>query len=238
MLMFPPPIFTEQRQNLLTYNQIIVISDFSRIHLHDRWGDEFPCVVLHPPISKSHTQYEVSFENKERLILLVGRFNVDGHSKCQLDALRTFKKLKHEGTLSDHWRLHIVGNLNSGAENASYLSDCKAEASEDISIETNIPFAQLQSLYSRASCLWQFTGIKYPHGQKPELCEHLGLVAVDGLSYGTIPFVYERSGVSFVLDYGINGFMFSDESELARQMTFMDMIYKTQAHREFFQSAK
>lgn len=238
LMMFPQFIGAVERSNLRSYTTVLTISEFSRIHLEHRWGEGFPSSVLPPPISSAHTAARPVLEEKERLILLVGRFNVEGHNKCQLDAIRAFRSMRDEGELSPEWRLHLVGNLNPGAATQRYFDRCRRAAEgADITIERNVPFERLQNLYRRAACLWQFTGFGLVDGAEPQNCEHLGLVALDGLAYGTIPFVYERSGVSFLIDHGGNGFVFKDRAELSSEMRLLDRSFKGPTHQAMFRSA-
>lgn len=237
MMMFPPEISRDERERLLSYNLVLAISDFTALHLSIRWGADFPCRVLPPPISRAHTEYRPVFPKKERSILLVGRFNVDGHSKCQLEAVRAFKGLKRSGVLGDEWRLNLVGNLNLGVDNRLYLERCRLEGGDDVNIEINVPFPRLQELYASSSCLWQFTGVKYRNGEHPQYCEHLGLVALDSLCYGCVPIVYERSGVGYMLDHARSGFVFGDDSELADVMRLFNREFGSDLHKQLFDGA-
>lgn len=238
MLMFPPIIGDAEKSRLRTYQKILINSEFSSIYLASLWGKDFPCAVVPPPISKAHFEGETDFKSKTPTILLVGRFNVDGHCKCQLEAIRAFNKLKKSQVLTPEWRLQLAGNLNPGNENEVYLERCRREAGVDVDIEINVPFARLQELYARSTCLWQFTGVDYRLGENAQFCEHLGLVALDALCYGTVPIVYQRSGVSFMIDYGKNGFMFRDEAELTQVMSFIGRAYQTAEHERFFWAAR
>jgi len=237
-VMFPQFPDQEVRARLLTYQLILCISDFTEIYTKAWWGQDDGVRTLPPPISESHASYsDVIFEAKEKLILNVGRFNVDGHCKRQLDAIRVFNRLRAKGILDSDWKLFLVGNLNEGEHNRRYLEQCFEEASLGVHIETDVPFERIQSLYRSASVLWQFTGYGLPYGESPQYCEHLGLVALDSLHYGTLPIVYERSGVAHMIRYGETGFVFSSTSELERIMDLVDKFFGSWAHRELFQNA-
>lgn len=238
LLMFPQALSGTARTHLRTYTTILTISEFSQIHLQHRWGVGFPTHVLPPPISAGHTGATPFLSEKERLILVVGRFNVAGHHKRQLEAIRAFRSMQQQGAMTPQWQLHLVGNLNTGHANERYFQRCVREAKGgDITIEANVTFDRLQDLYRRAVCLWQFTGSALTLGAEPEKCEHLGLAALDGLAYGTLPFVYERSGVSYLIDHGGNGFVFKDTTELTAMMRFLDRAFGGPTHASMFRRA-
>ena len=238
-LMFPQSITPIARQNLLSYQHVLVISEFSEIYTRLWWGEDFPVHTLPPPISNSHMNAEgIAFGSKEKIILNVGRFNIDGHCKRQLDAIQTFQELLRDRRISSDWRLYSVGNLNSGEENQKYLVSCLQAAGPNVHIETDVPFERLQQLYRTASVLWQFTGIHLSSGQSPGHCEHLGLVAMDSMCYGTLPMVYQRSGVGYIIDHGKTGFAFDSIHELKNIMMIVDDAFGTKAHEEMFAATR
>ena len=181
---------------------------------------------------------EISFKSKEKIILNVGRFNVDGHCKRQLDAIRTFQELTRDRIISSDWSLYAVGNLNHGEENKRYLDECLQAAGPNVHIETDVPFSRLQELYRKAAALWQFTGVHLNSGQLPQHCEHLGLVAMDSMCYGALPMVYERSGVGYMIDHGKTGFAFNTTDELKSVMQLFDIAFGTHTHREMFNATR
>ena len=238
-LMFPQPITPIARQNLLSYQHVLVISEFSEIYTKFWWGVDFPVHTLPPPISNSHmSAHGIAFENKEKIILNVGRFNVDGHCKRQLDAIQTFQELLRDKIIGPDWHLYAVGNLNAGDENKRYLESCFKAAGPNVHIETDVTFERLQQLYRKASALWQFTGIHLHTGQVPQHCEHLGLVAMDSMCYGALPMVYQRSGVGYMIDHGKTGFTFRSIPELKNIMMLVDSAFGTDTHQEMFSATR
>lgn len=234
-LMFPQYLPAQDRVNLSTYQRVLCISEFSKIFTHLWWGNEFPVQVLPPPISDSHMKASgIEFARKEKLILNVGRFNVDGHCKRQLDAIQTFNRLLAQGVLDKEWQLYCVGNLNAGAENLRYLGRCRYEAGSNVRIETDVSFERLQDLYRRACVLWQFTGSHLKVGVTPQHCEHLGLVAMDSMCYGALPMVYERSGVGYMIEHGKSGFVFGSTDELGAIMSSLGRAFGSDAHQNLF----
>jgi len=230
LLMFPHQISDEQLKAMASYKAIFCISPFVELYLKMRWGNEFPLVVFPPPISQQHFQNNYSLTKKEKLILNVGRFNVDGHSKCQKEAIEAFIWLKEMGVLDPEWRMIVAGHLNEGELNREYFEYCSALSPEDVTVIKNASFNDLCKYYSRAAVLFQFTGFGLDFGVIPERCEHLGLVAMDAMCYGTIPVVYERSGAALITDWGDSMYSFTNRLELAKIMSWITADFGTSSY--------
>lgn len=239
MVMFPAPCPPEKRGFLSTYHCFPCCSAFSEQYVRTWWGEELPTSVLIPPISAAHfKQPPVQLREKEKLILNVGRFNVFGHNKCQLEAIKNFVRLIEDDVLDQSWRLIVAGRINPSPETEDYVGKCReAAAGANVQIRTNVSFADLCSLYRKASMLWQFTGCGLEFGVKPEHCEHLGLVSLDCFVYGTIPVVYHRGGMNQILEYGRDGFSFQDYTELRSVMEFFAPRFQGAAHLQLYQAA-
>jgi glycosyltransferase involved in cell wall biosynthesis len=240
MLMFPWRAPAADIAYLAGYNCIACISPFTELYAKDMWGRGLPTRVISPPISgDALDEPEPSVERKDRLVLVVGRFNVDGHNKNQLDAIDTFCTLYDQGVLDSRWSLAVVGRVNQAPRSRAYLAQCRARAEGyPVEIHTDLPFSDLQRLYRRAALLWQFTGFGLDFGVYPEQCEHLGLVALDALAYGTIPVVYQRSGVGLMLSDGVDGFLFGDAIELTAVMRWFDRVMGSEAHLQMIKNGR
>lgn len=238
VVMFPFLRDENSRVALRTYNLVSCISNFTQTYVHLFWGEDLPTTVIPPPISDSLLRSSPPpFEEKEKLIILIGRFNVFGHHKRQLDAIEAFLALQQRGVLDKSWRFVVAGHLNPGAETARYFERCQ-ELSQgtNVSVEANLSFSELRELYMRASVLWQFTGTGLPFGVDPGKCEHLGLAAMDCFAYGTIPMIYQRSGMSSLINYGVDGFSFGSIAELEEVMRLIAGDFGGSYHRELYQN--
>ena len=195
--------------------------------------------MLPPPISTVHERgSRVQLSEKEKLILVIGRFNVRGHNKCQLDAVRAFVELKQRAVLSSDWKLVVAGHVNPNPDNETYVEQCRRVGlGHRVEVRTNISIEELCELYRRASFLWQFTGIELPFGVDPSKCEHLGLVALDCFGYGVVPVVYQRSGVAMMLNSGQNGFVFGSTRDLAGLMGLLGTHWKAAYHQQLFNAS-
>ena len=238
--MFPTPTLPDNIKALLTYDVICCISEFTQEYVSRFWYDKLPCEVIYPPISQVHQDGELgSFENKQRLVIQIGRFNTEGHSKCQLEAIETFVRLRKENILGSSWKMKVLGRVNSGANNERYIEDCRnAIENTDVEIITNGSLEVIRDLYRKACCLWQYTGYGLDYGEAPQFCEHLGLVAMDCFSYGTIPIIYHRGGMVPLINHGENGFSFGSQQELMETMSQISTQFGSDFHRRIYQNSK
>ncbi len=238
--MFPHRVDETYLTNLRTYDVITSISRFTEGYVKLRWSDSLRSAVLVPPISRVHTsQKQVQFEEKEKLLLNVGRFNVHGHSKHQLKAIESFIEARKRGVFDDSWKFVLIGQINENDETLEYLEDCKALASgHPIQIYNNLDIDSLCSYYRRASFLLHFTGYGSKFGETPEKTEHLGLVALDCFAYGVLPILYHRGGAATMIRHGVDGFVFKDVDDLQQLLQKCSTWYKAPLHRVLFEASK
>ena len=236
------PIHTSEYNvaQLNNYDYIFCISDFVAIYLKRHWSPYQSTKVIIPPISAAHFHKDpVHLVEKEKLIIQIGRYNVAGHVKRHIDAIRAFATLYDDGILDDSWQMVVAGHLNHSEENVNYFNSCVSEATGyNIEVKKDLAFDELQALYRRAAMIWQFTGFGSNFGHRPEECEHLGLVAQDGFAYGTLPTVFHRSGIAYEIAHGQNGFVFGTLSELQDIMQLMVSNFGGPLHEYWLEQSK
>ena len=239
-VMFAGPIGPPEVANLKTYDRILCNSDFTRQYVDVNWSADLPARTLCPPISKSHLAgLEISFAKKERLILNIGRFNVHGHNKHQLEAIRAFTRNVDNGVFSNEWKLRVIGQVNDNSETHEYVAQCQAAAEGyEVEIFLNAPLTILQESYRRAAYLWQFTGYGLDFGREPEHCEHLGLVALDGFAYGLLAMAYERGGAAMIIRHTLDGFVFKNAVDVDRICSHIAESFGTHWHERCFSLAR
>jgi glycosyltransferase involved in cell wall biosynthesis len=240
-VMFPHQNISSELEKLRSYTKLLCNSKFTEFYLKQSWGD-FSTEVLYPPISKDHLDKpEVTFDEKKKVVIVVGRFSVaeHAHNKRQLDAIKAFKGLLEKNIIDDSWKMYVAGNINEGKEEELYLQICKEAAiGYPIELLPNLKFQELQNLYRRATCLWQFTGANLDYGVNPGSCEHLGLVALDCYAYGTLPICYDRGGMTSVLEHGANGYIFHNTTDLETIMREVNNNFGNAFHKVQFQAVK
>ena len=149
--MFPKRLSSSQQHQIASYDIIYCISNFTELYTLRRWGGDKARVVV-PPISEINFSHsDVSFSEKEKLVICVGRFNVYGHSKNQLEAIKAFVSFQESGLLGPDWRLVVAGRVNAGEQNLRYLGECVKAATQNVTVLEGLPLPDLVSLYRRAS---------------------------------------------------------------------------------------
>jgi glycosyltransferase involved in cell wall biosynthesis len=189
-----------------SYDVVVANSRFTRHWVDRYWGATSE--VLYPPVSPQ------SRGEKERVILGVGRFFEAsmGHSKKQLELVRTFVKMCDAGLTG--WTLHLAGGCESTA--AAYLDEVRAAAvGHPVEIHVNASGATLRDLYAKASIYWHAAGLGANQERHPERLEHFGITTVEAMSAGAAPVVFAAAGQLETVRHGVDGYHFRTLDELA-----------------------
>jgi glycosyltransferase involved in cell wall biosynthesis len=154
---------------------------------------------------------------KEKIILSVGRFYPQLHSKNHEMIINAFKKLKMVKEFSSY-RLVLAGGLKN--EDKSYLIKLKELAKDDPTIifKTNISHDELYKLYKLSNYFWHFTGYGVDENINPEKVEHLGITPLEAMASGCLTFCYKAGGPEMLIKNNENGFLFSNIDGLINQM--------------------
>jgi len=175
-------------------------------------------------------------KNKQPIILVVGRFFRQLHSKKQDLAIKLFKKLKQKNQMFKKFKLILAGGLKE--EDKDYLKSLKKIANNDKSIvfKINIKFDELLSLYQQASYLWHLTGFGIDENKNPERVEHLGIVPLEAAAAGCVVFCHNSGGPKLIFSDRKNGFLINDEEELIEKIT--DVEKNKKLKEEIFKNAQ
>lgn len=165
-------------------------------------------IVLHPPVMLRQPR---DWNQKEKIILAVGRFFRGLHSKRQdvlIDAFRAFSKQAPD------WKFVLAGGLSDEASARDY-SERLRQSAEGLPIEfrTNVSATELNELFSSSRFFWHAAGFEVPKDQ-PEKMEHFGIATVEAMSAGCIPIVYRAGGQEEIIQDGLNGFFWTSTAEL------------------------
>jgi glycosyltransferase involved in cell wall biosynthesis len=191
-----------------TYTRIVSISEFTRSWVRELWNRESE--ILHPPVPLRATG------EKEPLILSVGRFfgRDAGHSKKQLELVRTFRSLVEDGLTG--WEYHLVGGCSP--EHLPYLEEVRREAHGlPVRIHVDASGAELDALYRRASIFWHAAGLGENERRRPWRLEHFGITTVEAMATGAVPVVVGRAGQREIVEHGVSGFHIDSVRELAER---------------------
>lgn len=181
---------------LKSWHKITTNSEFTKSIVEPSWGiqvDEAhqPLVDIEPLLKS------VNLQQKEKIILNVGRFFPQLHSKRQDILVTIFTRLikKHPRELRG-WRLVLVG----GAENLEYAQRV-AQLAEGLPIEIihGANYEQVCDWYRRASIYWHATGYRVNEEDEPEKVEHFGISTVEAMAAGCVPVVIAKGGQREIL---------------------------------------
>jgi glycosyltransferase involved in cell wall biosynthesis len=185
---------------LASYELFLVNSEFTRGHVRARLGVE--ARVVPPPVEMGRTTAP-----KEELILSVGRFFSDWHSKNQHMLVDAFAGLDAPG-----WRLVLAG----GADDPAYVERVR-RAAEGLPVELrlDVPRDELLDLYARASLFWHAAGFGQDARRHPERLEHFGIATVEAMAHGAVPLVFPEGGSAELVEDGVSGRWWRTPEELA-----------------------
>lgn len=164
--------------------------------------------IIAPPVDVDYFKSE----NKENIILSVGRFFPWLHTKKQEVIISAFKKLI-KNKAAQNYKLILIGNVDLGAE--GYFNNIKKLAqSSHIKIMKNLDFQTLIKIYGKSKFYWHATGYNEDINKHPEKAEHFGITIVESMSAGCVPLVYEAGGPSEIVKDNVNGFVWRKVEQL------------------------
>ncbi len=165
-------------------------------------------VVHQPYISPEEFTYKGS---KEKVILHVGRFFRQLHSKRQDVLVTLFSQLLQEYPReSKGWKLVLVGNI----EDEEYAASVKKQAQNlPITILHDVKRAELLDLYGKASIYWHATGYGLSPTEHPEKMEHFGISTLEAMAAGCVPIVIGKGGQVEILGKEFSDLSWLDDQE-------------------------
>jgi glycosyltransferase involved in cell wall biosynthesis len=187
-------------------DRVLVYSQYTR-----RYVESLPlarCSVVAPAVAL----LTLDSTPKEPLILAVGRLTASGHDKKHGSMIEAFSIASKS---LPGWRLALVGSLVDG--DADYLDSLREQAvGLPVDFYPNAGRGELESLYRRASLFWHGAGLGQDPQRNPELMEHFGIVAVEAMSAGTVPLVFNGGGLPEIVIDGECGLLWTTTEELVR----------------------
>lgn len=212
---FSTPLGMATRMKLHSWQYLTANSTLTQRVIDQHWGIHIP-IVHWPMVSPICTEEEMIQLKKEKIILHVGRFFRQLHSKRQDILVQAFRQLyeKHPKLMKD-WQLVLVGNV----EDPQYLDEVKSLAKGlPVKILTDVSRKDLEKWYRKAQLYWHATGYEVNESEHPEQTEHFGITTVEAMTAGAIPLVVLKGGQGQVVG-----------SELARLgwETIPELVEKT-----------
>ncbi|NCN82828.1 MAG: glycosyltransferase family 4 protein [Candidatus Pacebacteria bacterium] len=176
----------------LQFWQLNTNSEFTKGVIEKNWKVRVAS-VLQPMVASELFALK---QKKEKMILHVGRFFTQLHSKRQDILVENFRQLLTKNPEFNNWKLELVGSV----EDAEYVAKIKSvSAGLPISIRSNCSRAELLDIYARASVYWHATGFEVDELAEPEKVEHFGITTVEAMAAGAVPVVVAKGGQREVL---------------------------------------
>ena len=186
---------------LASYELFLCNSEFTREHVRARLGVE--AVVVAPPVDVPRSVPEA----RDPVILSVGRFFGDWHSKNQHVLVQAMRELDAPG-----WSLVLAG----GADDRGYVEQVRrAAAGLPVEVRLDVPRPELLELYSRASLFWHAAGYGQDPRRHPERLEHFGIATAEAMGHGAVPLVFPALGGAELVEDGVSGRWWRTPGELA-----------------------
>lgn len=159
--------------------------------------------ILFPPIDTK--AFQAKENQKENIILTVGRFFSHLHNKKQSILVEQFKKYYKQYFFD--WKFVIAGGLTD-RDGKNILEELKKGSKGfPIQIIVNPSFAELVVLYKKAKIYWHAAGFGEDIAQFPEKTEHFGITTLEAMAAGNVPIVFAGGGQKDIVLNDKNGFL-------------------------------
>lgn len=197
------------KSKLLLFSKIICNSQFTAQFYQDTLPSKI--TILYPPVDIEKFE---SSNNKENIILSVGRFDNVLNAKKQDVLIDAFKTLIEQEEIKN-WKLILAGGSLIDPNQNSYLKYLK-EKTKDLPVEfiINPNFDDLEEIYSKSKIYWHAAGFDVDETKHPENTEHFGMTVVESMASGLVPVVIAKGGIPEIISDGIDGYLWKNIDEL------------------------
>ena len=171
-------------------------SNFTKRIIEKSWPTTIN-YVHQPMVDTEEFIHGLNLAKKEPIILNVGRFFPQLHSKRQDILVEIFKRLvdKYKKETKG-WRLILIGSI----EDETYaLKVKKAAQGYPITLLHEVSHQDLVDWYQRSSIYWHATGYRIDEEAEPHKVEHFGISTVEAMAAGNVPMVIAKGGQAEVI---------------------------------------
>lgn len=221
------PLTAAERLKVWCWHFINTNSSFTKKIVEQSW--QLPVTAVHPPmVDVAQLQTLARDTKKEKIILHVGRFFRQLHSKRHDVLLSIFRDLRKKYPKeSKGWKLVLIGLV----EDESYAAEIHALAKGlPVHIIHTVTRPELNQWYAKASLYWHATGFGLEEARHPEKMEHFGISTVEAMAAGAIPVVIQKGGQPEILGEELAELLWPDKKAcLEKTAALMNNTKKRQA---------
>jgi glycosyltransferase involved in cell wall biosynthesis len=190
--------------------KIVCNSEFTKKYIDRKF--HVKSLVLTPPVI---VQREYTKSKKEKRILHVGRFGIEGNGssyKKQDILAAVFSDMVEKG-LKD-WKLVFVMGV---MEQDKHVVQEFEKQYRNLPVEfiVNPTNDELWREYDKATIYWHASGFGEDLERHPDRAEHFGISTVEAMGAGAVPVVFAAGGQKEIITAGENGFFWQSEKDLA-----------------------
>jgi GT2 family glycosyltransferase/glycosyltransferase involved in cell wall biosynthesis len=183
-------------------------------HYTQRWIDKYWGVnsyVFPQPIRQRKTSVN---SQRHNVIINVGRFFADGHSKRQDVLIKAFVEMFNRGWVRE-WKLILVGRKHVSEASRRFIESLETSArGYPIEFRYDVGSDELDQLLDTSKVYWHATGFGEDPNLRPDKFEHLGISTVEAMHFGVVPVVFNGGGQAELISHGQNGFLWNTVDEL------------------------
>lgn len=173
------------------WHQVCTNSEFTKQVVETAWPIEVD-QVLQPMVDVEPLIKQTKLKQKKKIILHVGRFFKQLHSKRQDVLVDNFRRLrkKYPKETKD-WQLVLIGSI----EDPDYAQQVAAQVKTlPVKIIHQVSRKELLDWYQKASIYWHATGYRVNDQDEPQKVEHFGISTVEAMAAGAAPIVIGKGG--------------------------------------------
>lgn len=196
------------------------------------WGCKID--LVHQPMVATNQDLSVLLDQKQKIILTVGRFFSQLHCKKQeylVDFFLTLLKKYPQETRD--WQFVLVGYVEDKAYAKNVVK--KAQNHPQIRFEFALKREELLSLYKKAAIYWHAAGYKIDQKLHPEKVEHFGISTLESMSFACAPVVIKKGGQIEVLGRKLNYLLWKNKNDCLKKT--LNLMQSPNTRREFQKKA-
>lgn len=214
------------RLKLLCWNPIQTNALFTKKHVEKSWHCHVN-QVLYPVVDE---ELFLRKYTKEKIILGVGRFFTQLHSKRQDVLITAFKQLRERTLESKPWRLVLIGSV----EDEEYFDRIRKLAHGlPVSFVTTATRKDVRAWYAKATLFWHAAGFEQSEEENPERVEHFGISTVEAMASNVVPLAVGKGGQKEILTGELADLQWQTIDEL---VTKTSILLRSDAYLQKFQA--